>query len=464
MSRMGPLVLVLALALCPSTAAASTDDQIHWTLINPTEVAFDWCGTYPFLFYGTVPGVYPRLAIAYEPQPLPFGEGAFFEARLPGLLPNQRYYYRIGFGEEHTFHSALPRGSSGFWFAEQGDIGSTLTYRSVGATQDSIARDEVNVPGDDRPEFVLMMGDLTYGDQDGLAAVKQHFNDVMPWSQSAAYMPAWGNHEWDPAGSSKPDQVKSYKGRFHLPNSRRSPGTGAGCVQDDTVPGKDWYWFDYGNVRFISIPPASEGACGFVGARLAWRLAADSLMASVDADPQIKFIVTFGHHPAYSSGADHVGDPNMAADLAKLRAKHEKYVLNISAHSHHYERFDPAMTGGLLHVVAAGGGSTLGGLGSPAPETVVRYNHLEHLKIRVSADRIDGFCVCGPSRSEETYLCEPGTILDMWSITSNDLSGVPPGGPALPVRAGWYDVQGRRMEPGAAGAYFRPGKPRVVVR
>jgi len=31
--------------------------------------------------------------------------------------------------------------------------------------------------------------------------VDRHFNDVMAWSQQAAYMPAWGNHEYEnPAG------------------------------------------------------------------------------------------------------------------------------------------------------------------------------------------------------------------------------------------------------------------------
>jgi hypothetical protein len=455
----------LLLTLSPVSAVnAASSDQVHWTVIGPTAVTFDWRGPDTHVLYGTRPGVYTSSALGDAPAPLPDGAGPFHEARLIGLLPHQRYYYRIGSGAEHTFETPPPRGSSGFWFAEQADVGSSLAYAQVAVTQDSLALSESSVPGDDRPAFVLVAGDLTYGDQNSIADVDQHFNDVMAWSQDAAYMPAWGNHDWDPAGSLKPDQANNYRGRFDLPNARRSPGSGAACVERDTQPGEDWYWFDYGNVRFIAEPPASEGTCGMLGARVAWRLAADSLMRSVDQDSQIRFVITFGHFPPYSSGVDHGGDAILAADLAQLRAAHPKYVLHIAAHSHHYERFNPLQTGGLLHVLGAGGGSTLGGLAAPLPESVKRLNHTEHLKIHVTADRIDGYCVCGPSRPEETEACTAGTIVDTWTITSTDLLAAPVERPALPVRAGWYDVQGRRVLPGAAGAYFRPGKPRLIVR
>ncbi len=432
--------------------------------MGPSAVTFDWRGADTYLFYGTSPGVYTGIATGAPPVPLPDGAGPFHEARITGLLPHQRYYYKLDTGAEHTFETPPPRGSSGFWFAEEADVGSSLTYPQVAITQDSISRDEAHVPGDDHPAFVIVAGDLTYGDQNSVADVDQHFADVMAWSQNAAYMPAWGNHDWDPTGSLKLDQVNNYKGRFDLPNARRSPGTGTSCVESDTSPGEDWYWFDYGNVRFIASPPASEGSCGLLGARVAWQLAADSLMQAVDQDAQIRFVVTFGHFPAYSSGADHGNDPILAADLALLRAAHPKYVLHLAAHSHHYERFDPAQTGGLLHVVAAGGGSTLGGVGAPLASTVARLDHAEHLKLHVTANRIEGYCVCGPSRPEETDTCVAGTVVDTWAITSNDLADVPAARPAPPVHAGWYDVQGRRVVPGTAGAYFRAGKPRVFIR
>ena len=68
----------------------------------------------------------------------------------------------------------------------------------------------------------------------------------MVWSRRAAYMPVWGNHEWDDA---KGDDLRNYKGRFALPHAAASPGApAAGCC------GEDWYWFDHGAVRFIIYP------------------------------------------------------------------------------------------------------------------------------------------------------------------------------------------------------------------
>ena len=70
------------------------------------------------------------------------------------------------------------------------------------------------------PNFVLVTGDLTYGDEDGQFVVDQHFNDVMVWSRTIPYMPAWGNHEWINSG----DNMRNYKGRFDLVNPKSSPG------------------------------------------------------------------------------------------------------------------------------------------------------------------------------------------------------------------------------------------------
>ncbi|MEQ1833325.1 MAG: metallophosphoesterase family protein, partial [Candidatus Eisenbacteria bacterium] len=458
------LCLVVSAVQAQSSPDALTD-QIHWSFTGPTSVTVVWRGLASLVTYGTERDNLPFAVFATPSTPLPDGAGPFREARIIGLESGTHYYYRVGAGDVHEFETPLPRGSSGFWFAQEADVGSSRTYPQVLTTQQQIAADEAAVPGDDRPEFVLLNGDLTYGDQGNVADVDQHFNDVMVWSEDAAYLPAWGNHDWDPAGSLKGDQVNNYKGRVQFPNPRRSPGTGTACVANDTVPGEDWYWFDYGNVRFIALPPASEGACGYAGARVAWRAAADSLMDQVDGDPLIRFVVTYGHFPPYSSGADHSGDAAIASDLGTLRSQHPKYVLHLSAHSHHYERFDPAQTGGLLHVLSGGGGSVLGGLASaPLPATVVRYGHTHHLKIRVSADRIEGYAVCGPERPEESSSCVPGALIDQWAIVSAITTDVPPTAMPPAVRAGWYDVLGRRVQPGTPGAYFRPGKPRLIVR
>jgi hypothetical protein len=55
---------------------------------------------------------------------------------------------------------------------------------------------------------------------------------VMVWSQDAAYMPAWGNHDWD-INATLPDQLNNYEGRFFFPNSKTSPGASTAIGNGD---------------------------------------------------------------------------------------------------------------------------------------------------------------------------------------------------------------------------------------
>src|SRR6185295_6304521 len=304
--------LAFAAELAPLSARAA--DQIHWTLTGQTSVTFDWRGSTgeSTIQYGTSPGSYSGSVVAQAPSPLPDSSpGPFWEARISGLQPNTVYYYRIGTQPEHTFRTPPARGSSDYWFAEEADIGSTVSYSPVGPTQTMVAQDHPSLPGDDRPRFVLVPGDLTYGDQNSISDVDQHFNDVMAWSQDAAYMAAWGNHEWDT--STGGDDLNNYEGRFDFPNSQTSPGASAAVGNG---PGEDWYWFDYGNVRYIAYPEPYSGAMSD------WSTRADAVMAAAQADPAITFIITYGHRPPWSSGADHTGDGTLAGYMATMHGKY----------------------------------------------------------------------------------------------------------------------------------------------
>src|SRR5207245_9503350 len=116
------------------------------------------------------------------------------------------------------------------------DIADSTSYaRWVGPVQRMIA--------DQAHRFALLVGDLTYANDHGQPHCDQHFNDVMVWSQDAAYMPAWGNHEWDKIT----DDFRNYKGRFDLPNPRGAPGAPAAAG-----PGKHWYGFDHGTAAFTA--------------------------------------------------------------------------------------------------------------------------------------------------------------------------------------------------------------------
>jgi hypothetical protein len=383
---------VTALAAGTYSAAERTSvsaSEVHYTFSGPTSVTFDWAGSSEDIRYGRSRH-YNRRATAHAPTPLPFSSvGPFREARLTRLRPGTTYHYSIGGGSDHTF-STVPK--SRYRFDVEADVGDSGNFRNVGPTQSQIAHD--------RPAFVLVAGDLTYGNDDGQAAVDRHFDDVMAWSRRAAYMPAWGNHEWDESS----DDLRNYKGRFAVPHALASPGAPhAGCC------GEDWGWFDAGPVRFISYPePYSDSTWA------AWRTQAGSVMAAAQASRRIRFIVTYGHRPAYSDGF-HPGEEQLASILNGFGDRYSKYVLNLNGHSHDYERFQPIH--GVVHVTTGGGGAEL----EPPwrgtdPRTVARAMHLEHLRISVTPARLRVEMVCGPPTSDDDRTCARGKVFDSFTI------------------------------------------------
>jgi hypothetical protein len=252
--------------------------------------------------------------------------------------------------------------------------------------------------------------------------VDNHFNNVMKWSQDAAYMPAWGNHEWD----ASTDDFRNYKGRFALPNPQTSPGApSAGGT------GEDWYWFDAGNTRFIAYPEP------FSGAWSDWNTKARAVMDAAQADPAIRFIITFGHRPAYSSG-HHPGESSLKSILDGLGASHNKYVLNLNGHSHNYERSKPQS--GVVHVTVGTGGSTLEEDGSclwlacTQPSwSAYRAMHHGTLRLSFTATSIHCDMICGPvgdgSSNKNDVTCTSGDVMDSFMIGTDVTTDVPPSGP-----------------------------------
>jgi Calcineurin-like phosphoesterase len=370
-------------------ASAAAADEIHYTFTGPTSVAVDWRGSARTIRYGRTRR-YGKVARAHAAVPTPYSSaGPFWEVRIGGLRRGAVYHYSIAGGADNTF-STPPKGP--FRFDVEADVGDSQTDSQVLATQKQIAAD--------KPAFVIVAGDLTYANDDGQRAADQHFNDVQAWSRRAAYMPAWGNHEWDSSG----DDLRNYKGRFAIPHAQASPGApAAGCC------GEDWSWFDAGGVRFISYPEPYARATW-----LDWQSKADRLMNAAQADPQIHFIVTFGHRPAYSSGY-HSGDSSLAAIMNSLGDKYSKYVLNLNGHSHDYERFAPIHH--VVHITAAGGGAELEPWKAKDSRSVFRMLHLEHVRVDVSATRIRIQALCGPATSHDDGTCRLGQPIDTYTIT-----------------------------------------------
>ena len=334
---------------------------------------------------------------------------------MTGLQEGTKYYYKIGNESEATFTTPPPLGTSDFTVALEADIGASTIYPNMVVVQQLIAATN--------PNFVLVTGDLTYGDEDGQGVVDQHFNDVMVWSRTIPYMPTWGNHEWANSG----DDLRNYKGRFDLVNPKTSPGVASiNCCSED------WYWFDYGNTRFIAYPEPTSGAWAD------WNTKVASIMDAAQSDSRLKFIVTFGHRPAYSSGS-HAGEAALKTILDALGDRYTKYVLNINSHSHNYERSFPQHR--VTHLTVGTGGSLFSQAGSclwpsctkPA-WSAQRFMQQGMTKLTFGSTSIAGEFICGPkgdaSGGRNDIICNVGDVIDRFVISAVDDDTTPPATPS----------------------------------
>ncbi len=388
------------------TQADAPVDEVHYTFTGNTSVAVDWRGTATDLRYGLDAG-YGTTVTGGAPGWTPVSSpGPFREAQLTGLRPATTYHYSIGGGPDYRFHTP-PTGD--FRFDAIGDVGDTTQFSHLGNTFSAIASDQ--------PSFVLMMGDLTYANAAGAtpAVIDQHFNDVMAWSTSAAYIPAWGNHEWETPAM---DDLRNYKGRLLMPNAAAAPGAPAVAAG-----GNDWGWFDAGGVRFVAYPEPYTSASW-----PDWQGRANALMTQAQNDPSVHYIVTFGHRPAYSTGY-HPGDRTLAGILDSLGSTYSKYVLNLNGHSHDYERFQPI--DGVTHLTVGTPSSAEVPWSSTDARTAFRTLHLGHLRVDVTASGMRLQQICDDAASRDDIVCAPGSVIDEYTI------GTPPAAP--PVTAFYTD-------------------------
>jgi hypothetical protein len=167
-------------------------------------------------------------------------------------------------------------------------------------------------------------------------------------------------------------------------------------------------------------------------------------MDSAQADPRITFIVTFGHRPAYSSG-HHPGNAALEKYLGRLGRSHDKYKLNLSGHSHDYERTLPQS--GVIHITAGIGGAVaeddpsgdcpwLGGCPAPSWSAFRAYQH-GALRLSVTAAALELEAICAPpveGAIDPVELdCVPGSVFDTVTIHSGATQRAP--GP-LPAPTG----------------------------
>lgn len=385
-------------------------DQIHFSIIGNGAVTFDWIGTADQIRFGIDSSNLTSSMTAVHPAFLPVTSpwvsdpGPYWEARLTGLQQNTPYYYKVGSnGQVNTFRTPPPPGVAGFRVCTASDMHNNSPECVAMFGQ---------IAGF-KPALVLTTGDLTGAGPDGQNRVVTRFHDAMVWSQSAAWMPVEGNHDWEYTTA---DDLRTYKGRFDIPN----PGT---ISNSPTVSagGEDWGWFDYGNTRFISCPePWSSSS------RTEWKIQVIPVFLAAQDDPNIKFIVTFGHRSAYTSASGRSpGETSLRTILDGFHAMCSKYVLDLSGHNHQYERYQ--LSSGMTYIINSTTGAYYRGWDSPVKPSNCSFRAIHYgiLVLDVSESAIQGQFVCSVNTSnpgsdymprEERVCSTPGAVIDAFTI------------------------------------------------
>ncbi len=400
------------------SSSVAYSDQIHFSIIGNGAVTFDWIGTADRIIYGTDPSNLRDSMSASHPGYLPVtalwvsDPGPYWEAKLTGLQQNTLYTYKIGSnGQINTFRTPPLLGTAGFRVCTASDMHNSspecvAMFGQIAAF---------------KPALVITTGDLTGAGPDGQDRVVTRFHDAMVWSQSAAWMPVEGNHDWEYVAA---DDLRTYKGRFDIPNPgtiSSSPAVSAG--------GEDWGWFDYGNTRFISCPEPWTSA-----SRNEWKIQVIPVFAAAQDDPNIKFIVTFGHRSAYTSASGRSpGETSLRTILDGFHTVYSKYVLDLSGHNHQYERYP--LSSGMTYIINSTTGAYYRGWDSPTKPSncAFRAIHYGILVLDFSDTAIQGQFVCSVNTTNpasdymprEEHVCStPGVIIDAFTITPQGVAAV----------------------------------------
>lgn len=438
----GLSILLIGAVHMQAQAAGDTVDEIHVSYgDDSSQMWVYWHGNETVLNYG-LDSSYGQTATAAPGAITPIDmAGPFEQVKLTGLTPGTTYHYKIGAnGDDHTFMTA-PTGD--FTWVDIGDTGSSYYDPTAQATCNKSWMPSVwQQIAAEQPAVVTHGGDISYQNECGRPSINRLFNDIAPVATQAPIEFSWGNHEFGkktanaPADTLSTDSMANYKGRYNMANAQKmaidnttriSP---PGCPSPTNAKvngcaGDDWGYFVAGHALFISYPePWSDNYAE-------WKTKADALMAQGEADPNIFFVITYGHRPAYTSSTSSMNTELQAAVNA-LGDKYSpsgrpdgKYILNIGHHAHQGEAFAPQH--GVVSLVNGAGGTEQLSLATPIANELWTSNHFSHLNVQFKGNQLTYNFICGPANSnapKKAAPCTQGSVL--YSQTLNGYQAGPP--------------------------------------
>ncbi|MFG0244676.1 MAG: metallophosphoesterase [Phycisphaerales bacterium JB052] len=264
------------------------------------------------------------------------------EARITGLEPDMPYFYRI------IAESGDERIDSGILSFKTASLpGEPVRFAVMG---DPEARPHINdrlagLIWNERPDFMLQVGDLTDGGKQDHKFQWNHeyFLAMTQLNSRLPVYPVPGNGESD---------LYWYSRYHNLPSPDEK--------------GEGYYTFEYGDIQFFMLDSnRSEQDFRAGGAQFEW------LKSELERSTA-KWKIAAHHHPTYTSDENDYGNtwettsPLGDLDVRRITDLYERYGVDVVffGHLHTYERTLPIRNdrvdrGGVVYVQAGGGGGNL---------------------------------------------------------------------------------------------------------
>jgi hypothetical protein len=231
------------------------------------------------------------------------------------------------------------------------------------------------------PDLLLHTGDVIYPAGEAESYDPLFFGPYGTLLARAPVFPTIGNHDlWDGKGA------LAYGQNFYF-------------IRNNPAQSKEYYSFEWGDVKFISIETYQlfENR----GPHLEW-------LASELASNTRAWLIVFMHVPLYSVGY-HGDDPNLQSVLQPIFEQYKVHLL-IAGHDHLYERAgpfkrfstDPSYPG-FFSIVTGGAGADLYPIVKTHPQTLHTESTHHYLKLRFSAEEIDGQVIRADGSTGETF-------------------------------------------------------------
>jgi len=262
-----------------------------------------------------------------------------FTSSIQGLSPNTTYHYWLQSdsysGKKYQFKT-LNTKAEDFAFLVMSDAqsGWEVTTRSIRESVMKYAFDEYPDEANFPIRTALFAGDLVQNGSQYSRWKKEFFDPMQPLLARIGTYPALGNHEED-------DRL--YFSYFDLPTNGSK-----GYLEH-------WYYFDYGNVRFITLDTNTKYR---VQAQLDWL---DKLLETSAQDPKIDFVIAQFHHP-HKSELWLAGETAYSGELEKrlvaYSQKTAKPSLYFCGHTHGYSRGHHPTANHSMLIIGSIGGDT----------------------------------------------------------------------------------------------------------